>query len=235
MNIIETLARAGLVIENMIVREYDNVDSLPKEYNYDAARGDCVDSYKHSVGTREHFGDFIVVREKKHWCQGSTEHTFHVAKAAWHRPSGGEIPISLCKIFRTAFRSHTPEEVWTMTPEQGRSAVCISWSTANMVARAIMNGEITEEWLPEGSTGGAGEMWLNDAIRVAYSRNTNPLPLLRRMFPKCSWEFSREKVVLAEKRGMCPIYETGDVVFVCEVKGGFVKATFTGESDNSPL
>jgi hypothetical protein len=234
MNITETLIRAGLTTPKNI-KEYVTADLLPAEYHYDAAHGqDCVDSYTHDIGAPEHLGDFMVVRETEHWCQGSTKRTFHIAPAATHRPNGGEIPLVLCKILREAFCSHTPEQVWAMTPGQAKTAVRGSWTAANTVAQAVMNGEIGEEWVPEGSTGGAGGMWLYEALRASYKRNVNPLPLVRRMFPGCSWEFTREACERAA-RGMYPIYETGDIVFSCEVQGGYVKATLTGERTNSPL
>ena len=121
-----------------------------------------------------------------------------------------------------------------MTPDEAKAEVRVRWSTANTVAQAIMAGEIAEEWLPEGSHGGAGGMWLYEALRTSYERDVNPLSLVRRLFSNCSWEFSRETVERTN-RGMYPVYETGDIVFTCDVKGGWVKATLTGERTNSPL
>jgi hypothetical protein len=237
MNISETLARAGIVVgPKTVMKEYAESVQLPSEYHYDFAdgRGPCTDSYSHDVSAPEHFGAFIVVRETEHFCLGGTKGTIHVAPAASDNPHGGDIPVLLCRILRTTFGGHTPTQVWAMNSEQAKSKVRGSWVTANTVAQAVMKGELEEQWLPEGSQGGAGGMWLREALQAAYQRGVNPLPMVRQMFANCSWEWS-QKPCSRTDRGIYPVYETGDVVFASSVKGGWVKATLTGERTNSPL
>ncbi len=232
MKIQSTLVRVGLNPETPI-KEYASADLLPAEHHYDAMHGQpCVDSYTHDIGKPEHLGDFMVVRETEHKCQGKTFTVYHVAPAVVHKPSGGEIPTVLCRILHKTFCSHTPEQVWAMTPEQAKESVRQSWTTANTVAQNVMSGQLGEEWLPEGSHGGAGHMWLHEVLKASYQRDVNPLPIVRRLFPNCSWEFSRESVKTRWSSCVC---EPGDVAFACEVKGGWVKAILTGERTNSPL
>ena len=231
MNINETLSRAGLNVEH-IVKEYSDQSFLPGEYSYDAmGEESCVDSYEHGICAPEHLGDFVIAREVEHKCMGGTTWTFHMAPASVSRPHGGEIPIILCRILRQGHGGFAPQAVWDMTSEEAKKAVKGSWLMANSVAEAIMMGQLDEEWLPEGSEGGAGHMWLHKALEVAYIRDASPLPLVRRMFPQCSWEFT-ENHCLPNWSGFC---HTGDIAWTCQVKGGWVKAILIGEDTNSPL
>lgn len=235
MNLEQTLVRAGLTLPKNVV-EYAVATLLPAEYHYDAAHGQpCTDSYTHDIGAPEHLGDFVIVRETEHWCQGGTKRTIHVAPASSHRPHGGDIPIVLCDILRRSFTSHTPEQIWCMAPGHAQDAVKSSWVTTNIVAKAVMEGELKESWIPEGSKSWAGGMWLREALQASFSRKVNPLPLVRRLFPNCRWEYVYESVERVD-RGMYSVYEPEDVVFACQVKKkGWVKGVLVGERTNAPL
>jgi hypothetical protein len=217
--IIGIIKRAGVQCSGTI-KKYNSADELPKPMSWDAANGPCTDSSWHTISSPVHLGEWLVVFEAKHQCQGATIRTRHVAPAKGNRPHGGDIPVCLCKCLAEGL-SLSVQDIWDLTPAQAKLRVC-----SNKCLEAfhlVCKGEMSEEWILQGTKMYYFEKQPRDgSLQAAYSRGFDPLPLLRRLSLACHgrWYFTAEAPARSE------------TVWALEVKGGWVVQDRTGAPEN---
>lgn len=219
--ILENLARVGISA---------NVDQIvpaaaPPNPVWETADpdGEMVDAYWHWTPEMPwHFGRYLIWPETEHFCSGPEYRFYHVMAASENRPSGGNLPQPVINALAYGFGGLTRQAIWDLAPSGAREHLRSNPYAASAVASAIVSGQLEEGWLDGAKA--SGSAWLRDMLPLAYQRGANPLPLLRRIFPKPEWTFTRTEPHRVDK-GIYPTYGNGEIIAVFPVKNGWVTAT----------